>query len=142
MHFVSGGAFQGKRKWVNAYYSLTHTPHVWYCAYKRPLPLPHDEKTASVVVLEGIEQWIREYFLPYADEQKKAMMSYVHAWEQWEKEGERTVVWIGCDIGQGIVPIEAHERAWRDVVGWAYQQLARICSRVDYVWCGMNEQIK
>ncbi len=61
MHFVSGGAFQGKRKWVNVHYSFAHTSYSWYCAYENMFPLPHDE-TASVVVLEGIEHWIREYF--------------------------------------------------------------------------------
>ncbi|OOE04770.1 cobalamin biosynthesis protein CobU [Anoxybacillus kestanbolensis] len=142
MHFVSGGAFQGKRKWVNAYYALTHTPHVWHCAYEKALPLPNKYKTVPVVVLEGIEQWIREYFLPYTTREKENILSYMNAWERWEKEKERTVVWIGCDMNQGIVPIDAHERAWRDAVGWTYQQLAHICSRVDYVWCGINEQIK
>ncbi|AKS38728.1 cobalamin biosynthesis protein CobU [Anoxybacillus gonensis] len=141
MHFVSGGAFQGKRKWVNAHYSFTHTSYSWYCAYENMFPLPHDE-TAAVVVLEGIEHWIREYFFPYTDDEKEAIRSYMCAWKQWEQAGERTVVWIGCDIGQGIVPIEAHERAWRDMVGWTYQQLASICNRVDYVWCGINERIK
>lgn len=142
MHFVSGGAFQGKRKWVNAYYSLTHTPHVWHCAYEQPFPLPNDHENTFIVVLEGVEQWIRKRFIPYTGREKEVIMSYICAWGEWEKRGDRTVIWIGCDIGQGIVPMDAHERAWRDAVGWTYQQLAHICGRVDYVWCGMNEQIK
>lgn len=93
-------------------------------------------------MLEGVEQWIRKRFIPYTGREKEVIMSYICAWGEWEKRGDRTVIWIGCDIGQGIVPMDAHERAWRDAVGWTYQQLAHICGRVDYVWCGMNEQIK
>jgi adenosylcobinamide kinase / adenosylcobinamide-phosphate guanylyltransferase len=91
----------------------------------------------SIVVFEGLEAWIRR------------MPNRIHwehvfqTWHDWEQENdERTVVWIGCDITQGIVPLTKEERNWRDVTGWCYQELVKRCDRVDRVWCGLVERMK
>jgi adenosylcobinamide kinase / adenosylcobinamide-phosphate guanylyltransferase len=64
-------------------------------------------------------------------------------WQEWERQCPgRTVVWIGTDITQGIVPIEQEDRLWRDVTGWCYQRLAEFCDHVDRIWCGLAERIK
>ncbi|MBB3906674.1 MULTISPECIES: bifunctional adenosylcobinamide kinase/adenosylcobinamide-phosphate guanylyltransferase [Anoxybacillus] len=137
MHFVSGGAFQGKRKWVCDYYQLNEK--VWYrwCnGYKGDYFFP-EEEMENVVVFEGMEALI--WRLP--DREHWAM--FFQSWHQWEQNKPgRNVVWIGCDITQGIVPLTEEERNWRDVTGWCYQELTSRCSRVDRLWCGLAERIK
>ena len=56
MHFVTGGAYNGKSKWVRRHYGLDGTSSEWISAYHdQPLPLHFHENT---VVLQGIEAWI------------------------------------------------------------------------------------
>jgi adenosylcobinamide kinase/adenosylcobinamide-phosphate guanylyltransferase len=142
MHFVSGGAFQGKRKWVKAHYSLANKPHIWCNGYEEEWFLPNDHIMEQIVVFEGAEQWIRRMLNEHGQESMKQIVSYFTAWKTWEMGGERTVVWIGCEIGQGIVPLDEKERIWRDIVGWSYQRLVAMCDRVDRLWCGIAERIK
>jgi adenosylcobinamide kinase/adenosylcobinamide-phosphate guanylyltransferase len=90
-----------------------------------------------IVVFEGLEAAIRR--IPDVAHWKRMF----RIWHEWEQQGAgRTVVWIGSDITQGIVPVEKEERLWRDVTGWCYQQLAQLCDRVDRVWCGLAERMK
>lgn len=136
MHFVVGGAFQGKRKWVVEHYRLTEVAHVWCSGYTQAAVLP-GEVHAHMVVFEGLEAWIRR--LP----ERAYWESFFQAWYEWERGADgRYVIWIGCDITQGIVPLEKEERQWRDVTGWCYQQLAKQCTRVDRIWCGLAERMK
>ncbi|MBB5323461.1 adenosyl cobinamide kinase/adenosyl cobinamide phosphate guanylyltransferase [Anoxybacillus tepidamans] len=137
MHFVVGGAFQGKRKWVRGYYELDKaTSHRWCNGYEQDAFFP-DEMKERIVVFEGLEALIRR--LP----DRVYWESFFQTWHEWEQEkDERCVIWIGCDITQGIVPIAKEERHWRDVTGWCYQQLSRRCDRVDRLWCGLAERMK
>jgi adenosylcobinamide kinase/adenosylcobinamide-phosphate guanylyltransferase len=138
MHFVSGGAFQGKRKWVKEYYSLADKPHIWCSAYTEEWFLPSDHIMERIVVFEGLEQFIRRAL----SNEEIDISDFFHQWNEWEKKGERTVIWIGSEVGQGIVPFLEEERRFRDVVGWSYQRLAAMCDRVDRLWCGIAERIK
>jgi adenosyl cobinamide kinase/adenosyl cobinamide phosphate guanylyltransferase len=33
-------------------------------------------------------------------------------------------------------------RLWRDVTGWAYQDLSAMADKVDVIWYGLNQTIK
>ncbi len=57
MHFITGGAYNGKRQWVKRYYTLDHS--LWLSAYNGSLPnkFEHTELPFTVIV-EGVEQWI------------------------------------------------------------------------------------
>jgi adenosylcobinamide kinase / adenosylcobinamide-phosphate guanylyltransferase len=61
-------------------------------------------------------------------------------WEQ-EKPQKKLVV-IGTDITKGIVPVDRENRLWRDVTGWAYQDLAAQADKIDIIWYGCNQTIK
>jgi adenosylcobinamide kinase/adenosylcobinamide-phosphate guanylyltransferase len=49
---------------------------------------------------------------------------------------------IGDEVGSGIVPVDAFERAWRDEVGRVYQLLAAHAKRVTRVWAGLPQELK
>lgn len=135
MHFVTGGAFNGKREWVKKQYPQGK----WFSAYNDD-PLINDLSNIhdSLIILEGMEVWIRENNFTRAD-----WKNYVENLRAWENKGlGRQVVIIGTDITKGIVPIEKEERNWRDLTGWVYQHIAAVSDRVSVIWYGIEKTIK
>jgi adenosylcobinamide kinase / adenosylcobinamide-phosphate guanylyltransferase len=142
LHFITGGAFNGKRAWVKKTYGLTGS---WLSAYQET-PLTDDvtHVKSDLLVLEGIEFWLKEAAINYGSARCLEIWNYtVNNWLLWEKaEPHRKLVVIGTDITKGIVPIEKENRLWRDVTGWAYQDLAAKAEKVDVIWYGLNQTIK
>ncbi|MGG0717851.1 bifunctional adenosylcobinamide kinase/adenosylcobinamide-phosphate guanylyltransferase [Robertmurraya massiliosenegalensis] len=132
MHFVTGGAFNGKSKWVRAKFPEAK----WISAYSGETFL--QEVDVQVVVLEGMEQWVRE-----STYSREEWAKVLENWLEWEQvDSSRYVLFIGTDISKGIVPIEKENRDWRDRTGWVYQDLVALCKRVDVIWYGINQTIK
>lgn len=142
MHFVSGGAFNGKRKWVKQRYPENT---VWFSAYEcNSWPAPA-EGLASIVILEGIESWVqKEIDLELsADILLNRNIEKLELWLEWEQQAaEHLLVLIGTDITKGIVPTEKTARLQRDVTGWLYQKVALRAERVDRIWYGIAETLK
>ncbi|GHH96834.1 bifunctional adenosylcobinamide kinase/adenosylcobinamide-phosphate guanylyltransferase [Neobacillus kokaensis] len=141
MHFVTGGAFNGKRAWVKKVYKDA----VWVSAYENGLLPAELAITTNLLVLEGIEIWIRELTKQHddANQCREIWNCCLNGWHRWEKaDPNRLVVVIGTDITKGIVPMEKENRLWRDVTGWAYQDLAAKAEKVDFIWYGINQTIK
>lgn len=141
MHFVTGGAYNGKSKWVRSMYDGGID---WRSAYKGR---SWNEATfnENVIVLEGFEEWMVPLVAMREDfkDMRESVQSYLKSWIAWEREAlERKIIVIGTDITKGIVPSEKESRALRDAVGWAYQDLTAVAERVDVVWYGLNQQIK
>ncbi|MET1030146.1 bifunctional adenosylcobinamide kinase/adenosylcobinamide-phosphate guanylyltransferase [Domibacillus tundrae] len=137
MHFVTGGAFNGKKKWVTHFYGLDHTPHQWHSFYnEKEVP----DFTEKVVVLEGIERYVRT-LLEKAETPADARLLFKKKLAQWQAE-DRTIVMIGTDMMKGIVPMNAFDRHFRDAAGWCFQDAAEAAERVDTIWYGISETIK
>ena len=49
---------------------------------------------------------------------------------------------ISREIGSGVVPIDAGERAWRERHGRLLRQLAESAGHVYRVFCGLTEELK
>ena len=144
MHFITGGAFNGKRAWVKKNYSVERQDN-WLSAYSNfPLPFDLPENNHVVIVLEGIEVWLKELTKQYdADRCLEIWNRCLNAWILWEKAiAGRKLIVIGTDITKGIVPVEEENRLWRDVTGWAYQELAAASEKVDVIWYGLTQSIK
>jgi adenosylcobinamide kinase / adenosylcobinamide-phosphate guanylyltransferase len=142
LHFITGGAFNGKRAWVKKTYGLTGS---WISAYQEtPLTDDFTHVNSNLLVLEGIEFWLKEAAINYDSKRCLEIWNHtVNNWLIWEKEKpQRQLVVIGTDITKGIVPIEKENRLWRDVTGWAYQDLAAKADVVDVIWYGLNQTIK
>lgn len=147
MHFVTGGAFNGKRKWVKETYQLDEvTNYLWLSAYEQekvPKVLPNDDYL--IIILEGIEYWIRELIDECNDgftcrAEWQQLLNHWLAYEQGE--AKRKLIMIGSDITKGIVPLDETLRLWRDVTGWVYQDLTIAAQRVDLIWCGISTRLK
>ncbi|WP_079508842.1 bifunctional adenosylcobinamide kinase/adenosylcobinamide-phosphate guanylyltransferase [Mesobacillus jeotgali] len=142
MHFVTGGAFNGKSKWVREQYQLDGQEFTWTSAYKGDeIPVLNGKQ---IIVLEGIEVWIRQETRSIAaDESRETWQSIIRQWLQWEsKDQQRKLVLIGSDISKGIVPIATEDRSWRDTTGWVYQDLVSAAERVDVIWYGISQKLK
>lgn len=145
MHFVTGGAFNGKSKWVGEFYQLGETPNLWISAYRGEA---FPEGTAGwegnhAVVLEGVELWLKSMAGTSAPRIREQWKSLLHVWRNWEKEDQRRrLILIGSDITKGIVPIDAEERKWRDAAGWVFQDTAAAAEQVDMIWYGIRQKLK
>lgn len=144
MHFITGGAHNGKRKWVKKHYKPDQCR--WLSAYDiDTLMTPVSNELPAIVILEGVEKWIHaEIDLELSsDTLRKNVIRLMARWLQWEEtDSQRKLVIIGTDISKGIVPIDKRDRLWRDITGWTYQDLVEKAERVDVIWYGMEETIK
>ena len=59
-----------------------------------------------------------------------------------EATKEGTWVIIGDEIGNGIVPMEAEDRLWRETTGRILVELAKDATEVHRVVCGIGQRIK
>ncbi|MGE7778772.1 bifunctional adenosylcobinamide kinase/adenosylcobinamide-phosphate guanylyltransferase [Peribacillus sp. NPDC097264] len=142
MHFVTGGAYNGKTKWVKQFYGL-NTEGLWLSGYQNDQPDFRDFQK-DIVVLQGIDAWIgQDVNIMDVESIQKKWKEILDGWRIWEKEESgRTCVVIGSDLSKGIVPIEKKNRQWRDACGWIFQDVASISTRVDIIWYGINQRIK
>lgn len=144
MHFVTGGAFNGKKAWVVETYCLGDRQG-WVSAYcGNSPPIESSNFPGNILVLEGIEKWIKDISSQYGmDQSREKWAEHTEGWLKWEKSHpEHQLILIGTDITKGIVPMEKENRIWRDVTGWIYQDISAKADRVDIIWYGMNQQIK
>jgi adenosylcobinamide kinase / adenosylcobinamide-phosphate guanylyltransferase len=142
VHFIIGGAFNGKRAWVKDNYKEHNQ---WVSAYEnQSLPINLLGFNTDVVILEGVEIWLKELSAIYdASRCREIWANCLEEWLSWEEKAlHRKLIVIGTDITKGIVPIDAENRLWRDVTGWAYQDIAAISDKVDVIWYGLNQTIK
>lgn len=141
MHFVFGGAFNGKRKWVKENV-LNESSYLWISAYEgTPKSWMDAHLYQDVTVIEGIEQFI--YQLLDVPDWKEAWGDMLRKWELFEKEGlDRKLILVGTDITKGVVPVDEKDRLWRDVTGWCYQDLVKKAKMVDVIWYGIHERLK
>jgi adenosylcobinamide kinase/adenosylcobinamide-phosphate guanylyltransferase len=144
MHFIIGGAFNGKRAWVKNTYSRYENKHWVSAYYDHTLPINLIDFGQDVVILEGVEIWLKELAATFdSDKCREIWANCIEEWNTWENAVEqRKLIVIGTDITKGIVPMDVENRRWRDVTGWAYQDIADKAEKVDVIWYGLNQTIK
>ncbi|MEI4768936.1 bifunctional adenosylcobinamide kinase/adenosylcobinamide-phosphate guanylyltransferase [Psychrobacillus sp. FJAT-51614] len=124
MHVIFGGAFNGKRAYVEQL--VLEREAQWLDATEEfPALFPKTE----VVIIFGVENVLED----------KLNMLLEH-FEKWDKKFE--VIVIATEIGRGIVPMGASMRKLRDDVGRFYQQLFTRAERVTRIWYGISQTIK
>jgi adenosylcobinamide kinase / adenosylcobinamide-phosphate guanylyltransferase len=141
MHFVTGGAFNGKRAWVKDNYADAK----WISSYDgQRLPVTLENASSQQIVLEGVELWTKECSERMGIDKARIHLSkQLDQWLEWENaNANRSIITIGADMMKGIVPIKKEERDWRDLTGWFYQDLVKKSKRVDVIWYGINQTIK
>ncbi|MBD1378704.1 bifunctional adenosylcobinamide kinase/adenosylcobinamide-phosphate guanylyltransferase [Metabacillus arenae] len=141
MHFVTGGAFNGKRKWVINHYQIGSVTlnYTWISAYEQENEQQFEgtDQFKNTTIIEGMELFIRNYSNNFE------MTVMLDEWLKWEeKSADRKLVIIGTDVSKGIVPLQQENRNWRDDVGRFYQLLASKADKVDVIWYGIPTSLK
>ena len=79
MHFVTGGAFNGKSSWVREYYRIEESIS-WFSGCRGD-ELPGDLQFVEglMVVIEGIEHWIKELLTNHDAEEVRELVGSVFA---------------------------------------------------------------
>ncbi|MEK3978786.1 bifunctional adenosylcobinamide kinase/adenosylcobinamide-phosphate guanylyltransferase [Psychrobacillus sp. FSL K6-2836] len=124
MHVIFGGAFNGKRAYVEQRIQGRSVQWLNVDADEHIL-LPNIE----VIVVFGVENLLE----PKGKELLEKM-------EKWDELAE--VLVIATEIGRGIVPMDASMRKLRDDVGRFYQQLFTKADSVTRIWYGISQTIK
>ncbi|MFN7252141.1 MAG: bifunctional adenosylcobinamide kinase/adenosylcobinamide-phosphate guanylyltransferase [Anaerobacillus sp.] len=145
MHFVTGGAFHGKKSWVIKNYQLNEQNCSWFNCYEQSeshFNLLAYSIDTNIIVIEGAEQIV----IDLIKNKKSALPSFQNWLEvllNWEKQsGKRELIIIGTDIGKGIVPTEKLERIIRDDVGRCFQELSLKATKVSLIWYGLQQVLK
>lgn len=127
MKLVIGGYAQGKLQYVLQKYQLEENA-VWDAA------LPDEKKMLSdITVVNHLHQWVRSRLLDGGCPEEE-VQSFV------DRCGDCIII---CDeIGNGIVPMEAFERKYRERTGRMLIQLAQRAEEVERVICGIGQKIK
>lgn len=120
MVLIIGGAHQGKLAYV-----LSKTD-------AGASDVAYDPDAARTKpVFAHLERWVRTH--PEAE----------HAAALEELLAANPGVVILCDeVGCGVVPVKAEERAWREAAGRLCCLLARQAERVERVFCGISMTLK
>ena len=115
MDLIIGGAYQGKCTFAAEKYDLA-AEDICDLAVSAPVP------ARCYVHLEALTR----------QEAPEAALPLLLAAE----------VVVAREIGSGVVPIDAGERAWRERHGRLLRQLAESAGHVYRVFCGLTEELK
>lgn len=132
MKLVIGGRAQGKLNYV-----LQHMTDENYQIYDGVFP---DE--GELFNLNKKNEWlIVNHFHNWVNKELKENRNPEEELEAFLKKGVRFVI-ISDEIGNGIVPVDAFERDYRDRTGRMLITLASQADEVVRVLCGIGQKIK
>lgn len=127
MVLVIGGYAQGKLDYVRQRWQMEKLV-VW----DGMLPEKREEVDACVVV-NHLHLWIKECLLHKEDPMGKL--------DEFLEETPDCIL-ISDEIGNGIVPVDAFEREYREKTGRILIVLAKRAEEVERIVCGMAQKIK
>lgn len=127
MNLVIGGYAQGKLKYVLEKYSDRDTV-VW----DGRLP-QQDASKEKTVILNHFHLWVRQRIAENGCPEDEILLFL---------ENCPNCVIISDEIGNGIVPVDAFERTYRERTGRILVQLAGQAEEVERVICGIGQKIK
>ena len=123
MILVFGGAYQGKLDYVKANYNIDT---VCDCSEGA-------EPDFSKDIIYGLEGFV----LKCAKEGREAADLFRVNIDKWHDK-----IIISTDVSQGIVPMDATLRAFREMNGRMMLYLAREANEVIRVFCGIGKKVK
>ncbi len=142
MKFVIGGAYQGKLRFAKKLAGITEEQKA---ADGKTVPL-HELWRYPVIngfhlcvkrlLEDGMESKDKRY--PGAEEHFQEVKDFIR--ELLDKNPEAVIVMN--EVGYGIVPVKAEERACREAVGMAGQMLAENAEEMYRVVCGIAQRLK
>lgn len=124
MELIIGGAFQGKSE-----YAKKHFPKINWVNGKEI----GEEQLLNARGILGFHEYIK-------NEMKQGHDVSTLAKKIIEQNPQ--AVLVSDEVGYGVVPVDAFERAYREAVGRICTELAAYSSRVTRVICGTGVVIK
>ncbi|MDV2683406.1 bifunctional adenosylcobinamide kinase/adenosylcobinamide-phosphate guanylyltransferase [Alkalihalophilus lindianensis] len=116
----------------------------WYNGYTDESVTKGLSSNTGVFIIYGLEQVVKRFIngneVEHARNEFNTWLNQLIIWESQSIENHLYL--IGCDIGKGIVPIEASHREWRDLVGWCYQDIVKNATKVSLIWYGIEQELK
>ncbi len=153
MQIIIGGYAQGKYEYVRNEVRKQDAPIAlaWNESEGTLAQLQENLKQTKGVVL------INHYHLILRQEMKEwenrglALESFAKEvlpkWEEnllaWERVSEENQLWLLSDeVGNGVVPLDAFERIYREETGRSLTRLAASACRVERIFCGIPQRLK
>lgn len=124
MHFIIGGAYQGKLTFAKEKYGFSEE-QIFDCArenleFSRPC-ITHLEEFTYGCAQRGKDPVA--YFKEHRDEWKDSVL-------------------ICRDISGGVIPMELADRLWREATGHLCQYLSKQADHVSRIFCGLEQRLK
>ncbi len=141
MILIFGGAYQGKLEYAKENWNIADD-EIFTCTEKPQLDSDKRvyyalEKFIYACVLEGKEP--RDVISQLLDMPLTVESNNTVNASAAENSSK---IFIVNDISQGVVPIEADRRAWREAVGRTMLWLGKNADEVYRVFCGLGQRIK
>ena len=127
MKLVIGGYAQGKLAYVLEKYRLQEDV-VWDGILSN-----HTVSGQKTVVIDHLHQWVKSRILDGGCPEKE-IEAFLNDFED--------CILISNEIGNGIVPLDAFEREYRERMGRILILLAKRAEEVERVICGIGQRIK
>lgn len=127
MKLVIGGYAQGKLQYVLHQYNVTTT-----MIYDARLP-ENSSQQGIIIVINHFHDWVRAR-LSDGGNPAEEIFQFVDQYPD--------CVIISNEIGNGIVPMDAFERTYREQTGRILVALAARAEEVERVICGIGQKIK
>lgn len=127
MKLVIGGYAQGKLNYVLGKYDV-ETGNI----FDGEIPEDLDEIKGTVVI-NHFHNWVKTK-IAYDGCPEKEIIEFVEKYPN--------CVIISDEVGNGIVPVEAFEREYRERTGRILVELAKKAGEVERVICGIGQKIK
>ena len=124
MILVFGGAYQGKLDYALDKFGAA-ADDVYRCSRDGQLDL---DKT----VIYGLEEFV--YWCTANGVEAKEVLA-----ARGDFSGK---IFIASDVSQGLVPMDATDRAFREMMGRTLLHLAKEADQVHRVFCGLGQRLK
>lgn len=132
MKLIVGGYSQGKLAFVLERYAEGNDK-IWDGVLPDEKQIREQKAEEKTIIINHFHCWVRERILQKENPEKEIA--------DFIKENKDTII-ISDEIGNGIVPIDAFEREYRERTGRILIQLASEADEVVRVICGIGQRIK
>lgn len=127
MKLIIGGYAQGKLQYVLQNYEMEAD-----MVLDGEIP-EEKEKTGKTVVINHFHNWVKKRIAENGCPEEELMSFF---------ERCPDCIIISDEIGNGIVPIDAFEREYRERTGRILVEIAKKAEEVERVICGIGQRIK
>ena len=130
MILVFGGAYQGKLEYALDKFDMT-AEDVYRCSRDGEMDL-------SKTVIYGLEEFV--YWCTENGWEAKAVLE-----SRFDMDADVPFldkIFIANDVSQGLVPMNATDRAFREMMGRTLLHLAKEAEEVHRVFCGLGQRLK